>query len=136
MVQIGLNMGPRQCRVLGLAVSFSQNLKYDSKLAQDRDAVGALSLVWGLIQHHVPMEVIDITRNHLQKMGLPNLATRTISPGKFTCFFNFSICSTFVSGLGYTIQTKKHVITFPVADQAPPEGYMTVGYRSYVIIII
>lgn len=83
MVQVGLNLGPWHARVLGLAKSYKKNLDSSVMQAHDIDAVGALSLFWGLIQNFMPSEVVDETNHQLASYKLPQLTTRNLSPGMY-----------------------------------------------------
>lgn len=74
-------MGPRHARVLGWAKSFQKVLDEDTMISCDEDAVGALSIMWSLIQSVMPRNVLDCVDDKLADMKLPRLATRNIKEG-------------------------------------------------------
>ncbi|KAF8960534.1 hypothetical protein BDZ97DRAFT_1704149 [Flammula alnicola] len=113
IVQLGLNMGARSARAIGLASSFKLDLDKATKAAHDQDAVGVISLAWGLMEKLMPQEVINITRKRLTELGLPELETANLR-----------------SGGGYTIKIGGSDVTFPTAKRAPPEGYLSNGYEA------
>ena len=83
MVQVGLNTGPRNARVFGPAVSYTnKKLTPETREAHDRDAVGAISLAWGLIRKFMPQEIIDTTVNRLEEHGFGGMMTRDLAPGE------------------------------------------------------
>lgn len=82
MVQLGMNLGPRHARVLGWAKSYTRKLDDGAKADHDADAVGVVSLVWGLIEKLMPQEVLDAVQSHLDGLGLPRLATRNLEEGR------------------------------------------------------
>ena len=75
-------MGPRHARVLGWAKSFTKALDQETLTSHDEDAVGAISIVWSLIQSVVPRDVLDCVDDNLAWLELPHLATRNIDEGK------------------------------------------------------
>lgn len=88
MAQIGLNMGPRNARVLGWAKSFTKQLEPEDKKSQDEDLIGAMSLFWALIKAYIPQ---DITAEIQKLLGsfYPTMATDNVPAGKFFCCFFF-----------------------------------------------
>lgn len=81
MTQAGFNLGPRHARVLGYAKSFTKSLSEEEKEIQDQDVIGAGSLMWSLIQSHMPKEVVDEVKSSLAQKGMPSIATAHVSPG-------------------------------------------------------
>ena len=82
-------MGPRHARVLGWAKSFTKVLDQETMASHDEDAVGAVSIVWSLIQSVMPRDVLDCVDNKLAELKLPHLATRNIGEGKVSDLFLF-----------------------------------------------
>lgn len=80
--QLGLNMGPQNAHVLGLAKSFTKKIDHTTKVEHDQDAVGVISLAWGLMEKLMPQEVINETKQHLRDLGLPELTTQNLPSGK------------------------------------------------------
>ena len=64
-------MGPQNAHVLGLAKSFTKKIDHTTKVEHDQDAVGVISLAWGLMEKLMPQEVINETKQHLRDLGLP-----------------------------------------------------------------
>lgn len=83
MVQIGLNLGARHVRILGWAKSFTARLSDSAIKHHDKEAIGAASIAWGLIQAAIPKEIMDPIHRTLADEGLPHLATQNINPGIF-----------------------------------------------------
>ena len=73
--QLGLNMGPQNAHVLGLAKSFTKKIDHTTKVEHDQDAVAVISLAWGLMEKLMPQEVINETKQHLRDLGLPVVFT-------------------------------------------------------------
>lgn len=93
MSQIGLNLGARHARVLGFAKSYTARLDSTAMEQHDKDAIGAASISWSLLQAAMPNEVIDPVNLKLSEADLPRLATRNIGPG--TVKFSLNIISTY-----------------------------------------
>jgi len=74
-------MGPRHARVLGWAKSYTKKLDDEVKVEHDLDAVGALSIMWNLVQSVMPQEVQTCVDSRLAEVGLPRLATRNVDEG-------------------------------------------------------
>ncbi|KDR65654.1 hypothetical protein GALMADRAFT_81646 [Galerina marginata CBS 339.88] len=85
-----------------------------TKEAHDQDAIGVISLAWGLMEKLLPQEVIDATNAQLLKYRLPELEAANLP-----------------SGGGYTVKIGDREVTFPTAKRAPPEGYLSQGYEAY-----
>jgi hypothetical protein len=81
MAQIGLNAGPRHCRVSGFAKSFSKKLDKDTMIERDLDAIAAVSIFWSLVRALMPSEVVSHVEECLKHEGLPRLATRNVEEG-------------------------------------------------------
>ena len=81
LVQVGLNMGPRHARVLGWAKSYTKKLDGQVMAEHDLDAVGALSIMWSMVQSTIPREILDAVDSCLAETGLPRLATRNVDEG-------------------------------------------------------
>lgn len=83
MTQAGLNMGQRNARVLGPALSYNKklNLSTEECVAHDSDVIGATSLFWNIIASTVPTEVTAEVEKSLE--DLPRLHTRNIAEGKW-----------------------------------------------------
>lgn len=83
MVQVGLNMGPRDCRFLGPAVSYvkAKNLSEETKQDHDREVIGAMSLAWNFACSSAPSEIIDNIRGSIEDAGFPDLYTQNIEQG-------------------------------------------------------
>ena len=75
-------MGPQNAHVLGLAKSFMKKIDQDTKVEHDQDAVGVISLSWGLMEKLMPHKVINETNQHLRDLGLPGLTTQNLPSGK------------------------------------------------------
>ena len=80
--QLGLNMGPQNAHVLGLAKSFTKKIDHTTKIEHDQDAIGVISLAWGLMEKLMPQEVINETKQHLCDLGLPELTAQNLPSGK------------------------------------------------------
>ncbi|PPQ82430.1 hypothetical protein CVT26_013349 [Gymnopilus dilepis] len=132
MVQIGLNTGPRNARVFGPAVSYTdKKLTPETKEAHDRDAIGAVSLVWGLARKLVPQEIIDTTIDQLEKHGFGGMMTRHVAPGKIMqCLSPSPSMESAAAGPGYSVQIGEKTVTFSAEERAPPEGYLLSGYTA------
>lgn len=128
-------MGPRHARVLGWAKSFTKALDQDTMTSHDEDAVGAISIVWSLIQSVMPRDVLDCVDNKLAELKLPRLATRNIEEGKVSNLY-FCIQTYILLGHGFHIRLGDQVYEFPTAERAPPEAYLSYGYQAYVFIFI
>jgi hypothetical protein len=76
-----MNMGARHARVLGWAKSYTKKLDGQVMVEHDLDAVGALSIMWSLVQSIMPSEVLDQVDSRLTAVGLPRLATRNVDEG-------------------------------------------------------
>ena len=63
-------------------IFFCHPLAPETREAHDRDAVGAISLAWGLIRKFVPQEIIDTTVNRLEEHGFGGMMTRDLAPGE------------------------------------------------------
>jgi len=63
-------MGPRHARVLGWAKSYTKKLDDEVKVEHDLDAVGALSIMWSLVQSIMPQEVQTCVDSWLAEVGL------------------------------------------------------------------
>ncbi|KAI0057689.1 hypothetical protein BV25DRAFT_1812114 [Artomyces pyxidatus] len=116
MVQLGWNAGPRHARVWGLAKSFTKNLSANDRYAADQRAVAALSLMWSFVRTCLPLEIVDAVEDVLDEAGMPRLATRNIEQGK----------------LKEHLLLENIIYSFPLAQRAPPEGYLSQGYAAYV----
>ena len=75
-------MGPQHAHVLGLAKSFTKKIDHATKVEHNQDAVGVISLAWGLMEKLMPQEVIEETKQHLQDLDLPELTTQNLPQGK------------------------------------------------------
>ena len=80
-MQLGLNLGPRHARVLGWAKSYKKNLDQPTRIKHDQDAVGAVSVLWSLLQSVMPRDVLDTVDECLGALHLPRIATRDIKQG-------------------------------------------------------
>jgi hypothetical protein len=58
LVQVGLNMGPHHAHVLGWAKSYTKKFDGQVMVEHDIDAVGALSIMWSLVQSIMPCEIL------------------------------------------------------------------------------
>jgi hypothetical protein len=74
-------MGARHARVLGWAKSYTKKLGGQVMVEHDLDAVGALSIMWSLVQSIMPTKILNQVNSHLTAIGLPQLATRNIDEG-------------------------------------------------------
>jgi len=75
-------MGPRHAHILGWAKSFQKVLDEDTMASHDEDAVGAVLVMWSLIQSVMPCDVLDCVDNNLAGLELPHLAMHNIKEGK------------------------------------------------------
>ena len=94
LVQVGLNMGPHHARVLGWAKSYTKKLDVQVMTEHDLDAVGALLIMWSMVQSTMPGEILDAVDSRLAEAGLPCLATQNVNEG---------ISSIFIICLRYTL---------------------------------
>lgn len=83
MVQFGWNAGPRHATVFGLAKSFRKKLSAAVMTSQDEDAIGALTLMWSILQVKMPSELMAEVGTRLEQEGLPRIATRNVAEGDF-----------------------------------------------------
>jgi hypothetical protein len=81
MAQIGLNAGPRHCRVSGFVKSFSRKLDKETMIERDLNAIAAVSIFWSLVRALMPSEVISYVEECLEHEGLPRLTTRNVEEG-------------------------------------------------------
>ncbi|KAF8074558.1 hypothetical protein FPV67DRAFT_1574567 [Lyophyllum atratum] len=114
MVQAGLNLGPRHARVLGWAKSYTKKLDAKTKTEHDEDVIGAVSLLWSLVQTAMPQEVAEHVQKQLDASQLPTVATRNVPKGN-----------------GFHLRMGDKVYTFNMAKRAPPEVYMSRGYIAW-----
>ncbi|KAF9470509.1 hypothetical protein BDN70DRAFT_821300, partial [Pholiota conissans] len=118
ITQVGLNLAARHARVLGWAVSFVRKLDATARTARDTDVVGAVSITWSMIRAAMPVEILAEVDRALAIDGLPRLATRSVRENK---------------GRGFHITVDDVTYQFPVAERAPPEAYLAVGYQACVL---
>ncbi|KAI0315737.1 hypothetical protein OF83DRAFT_1061567 [Amylostereum chailletii] len=115
LVQLGWNAGPRHAHIWGLAVSYTaRSLEEHTYKAHDQDAVAALSLAWAFVDKLMPAEIVEPVDRELEALGMPRMATRHVGEGP---------------GWRFVLDSKTY--EFPLAERAPPEGYMAQGYTSY-----
>jgi len=126
-------MGPRHARVLGWAKSYTKALDQPTMTSHDEDAVGAVSIIWSLVQSVMPRDILDCVDDNLGDLGLPRLATRNIQEGKFQSLILLpqNLC---FSGHGFHIRLGDQVYQFPTAERAPPEAYFSHKYEVYIFI--
>ncbi|KAF5389738.1 hypothetical protein D9757_005999 [Collybiopsis confluens] len=105
MNQIGLNMGPRHCRVFGAAKSFTKKLTDEQMISHDHDIIGAVSVFWAICQAILPEDIRSTINQYMEDEQLPALQTRNVEPGREAFFF-------------------------PYAPRAPPEAYINKGYGA------
>jgi len=79
MAQIGLNAGPRHCRVSGFAKSFSRKLDKEIMIEHNLDVIAVVSIFWSLVQALMPSEVVSYVEECLKHEGLPCLATHNVT---------------------------------------------------------
>ena len=128
-------MGPHHARVLGWAKSFTKALDQETMTSHDEDAVGAILIVWSLIQSVMPCDVLDCVDNNLVEMKLPCLAMHNIEEGKVSNLY-FCIQTYILLGHGFHIRLGNQIYEFPTAEHAPPEAYLSYGYQAYIFIFI
>lgn len=128
-------MGPRHARVLGWAKSFTKALDQETLTSHDEDAVGAISIVWSIIQSVMPRDILDCVDDNLTKLKLPRLATRNIKEGKVSCL-KFCYQTYTLLGHGFHIRLGDQVYEFPTAKRAPPEAYLSYGYQAYIFLFL
>lgn len=129
MVQIGWNAGPKHARVWGLAKSYTKKLDEDTKVDHDKDAVALISLVWNIAKAALPEEVTGHIERSLEDHGLPRIATPGVAEGLPPYFSSRSSIPLKVSlGKGFCFTLGEKTYTFPYAERAPPEGYLTQDY--------
>ena len=93
LVQVGLNMGPSHACVLGWAKSYTKKLDGRVKVEHDLDAVGALLIMWSMVQSTMPSEILDAVNSRLAEAGLPRLATCNVNEGFSSIFIDLlDIC--------------------------------------------
>lgn len=78
-----MNTGPRHCRKLGWAVSYTKNLSQDTRTTHDTDVIGATTLMWHIIRSVMPTEVTSDIEEQLSALDLPRMATRDVSQGAY-----------------------------------------------------
>jgi len=83
LVQVGWNAGPRHARVFGLAKSYKKKLDSSTMIERDRDAIAVFTIMWGLVNHAVPAEVMSEVNQRLDSGGMPRMATRNAAPSMF-----------------------------------------------------
>lgn len=83
MAQIGFNAGSRISKVWGPAQSYvnAKGMDTNVKAAHDEDVIAALTMVWGLINTYMPLEVMDKVNASIKAAGMPRLATRNVPEG-------------------------------------------------------
>ncbi|KAJ7573170.1 hypothetical protein C8J56DRAFT_1173958 [Mycena floridula] len=113
MVQIGLTMGARHATILGWGKSYRVQVDDRTRIAQDTDLIGALSIFWALVRSVFPVDITSEV-DRLIEEDYPSLASRDIPPGD-----------------GYQIMIKDKIYEFKTAARAPPEGIATVGYGAH-----
>ncbi|THU95842.1 hypothetical protein K435DRAFT_606927, partial [Dendrothele bispora CBS 962.96] len=114
MTQIGVNMGPRHCQVLGYATSFlPKKLTDEEKTDQDLRLIGDISILWVLILAFIPEDVTE-PEEYQEHPAMQQMGTSFVPPGKF----------------GYMLEIDGVLYDFSTACQAPPEGIMTQGYQA------
>ena len=87
-----LTRSPLQ-RVLGWAKSYTKKLDSQVMVEHDLDAVGALSIMWSMVQSTMPSEILDVVNSRLAEVGLPCLATRNVDEGFSSIFLDLlNIC--------------------------------------------
>ena len=78
-------MGPRHACVLGWAKSYTKKLDGQVMAEHDLDAVGALSIMWSMVQSTMPGEILDAVDSRLAEAGL-RLATQNVDEGISSIF--------------------------------------------------
>jgi hypothetical protein len=66
--------------------SYTKKLDDKIKIDHDLDTVGALSIMWSLVQSVMPVDLMEHVDSCLAKDGLPRLATRNVKEGFFLLF--------------------------------------------------
>ena len=79
MTQAGLNTGPRHCRVIGWAKSYTKKLDPAAAEVHDQDVIGASSFFWSLAKGLLPSDTIVDVEKELENAELPRISTRHIS---------------------------------------------------------
>ena len=86
-------MGPRHARVLGWAKSYTKKLGEGVMVEHDLDAVGALSIMWSMVQSTMPDEILGTVNSRLAEVGLPHLTTQNVDEGFSSTFiYLLNIC--------------------------------------------
>ncbi|KAI5997866.1 hypothetical protein F5J12DRAFT_679732, partial [Pisolithus orientalis] len=79
MIQAGPNMSPCHAWVCGWARSYTKKLDHAERIIiQDHEVIGAMSLMWSLIQSVVPLEITEHVMRCLVDTFLPTIATRDV----------------------------------------------------------
>lgn len=83
MAQIGFNAGSRDKKIFGPAQSYihAKTMATDALVAGDQGAIAALTMMWGLVNTHMPTDVMDQVNARLEDAGMPRMATRNIGEG-------------------------------------------------------
>ena len=79
-------MGPRHAHVLGWAKSYTKKLDVQVMAEHDLDTVGALLIMWSMVQSTMPGEILDAVDSRLAEAGLPRLATQNVNEGISSIF--------------------------------------------------
>ncbi len=129
MVQIGLNMGPRHCRILGWAKSFTRKLTKETRVQKDADLIGAMSILWSVVKSNIPSDISD----HVQAIldgEFPTLASRDIPEGlPVFCFTD--PCSLLIQSRAWVRNRDLgENILFFHNGSCPTRGHRNTGLRS------
>jgi hypothetical protein len=87
LVQVKLNMGPCHAHVLSWSKSYTKKLDGQVMVEHDLDAVGALPIMWSMVQSIMPGEILDAVNSHLAEVGLPRIAMQNVDEGFSFCLY-------------------------------------------------
>ncbi|KZS86344.1 hypothetical protein SISNIDRAFT_385622, partial [Sistotremastrum niveocremeum HHB9708] len=117
LVQFGLNAGPRDARIFGFAQSLLEKYRHEDPavLQYDLNFLAGISFLWNRVCTIFPTQITQPIIHALEDCGMPPHRSPFIPPGS-----------------GYTMKLNGQEYYFPDSLSAPPEGYFSRGYESYV----
>ncbi|KAF8468553.1 hypothetical protein JB92DRAFT_2773247, partial [Gautieria morchelliformis] len=125
MVQVGYNSDPRHLSVWGFVQNLKKNKTWstDEKFKKDRPTLGAIALSWNLFTSVAPKEVMDALQEQIRLAGMPET---------FVLSQLHQVLVPLYAGNGYGVEVDGFVLTFSLANRAPPEAYMVANYTAWV----
>lgn len=80
----------------------------------------------------MPREVVQKHQKQLADAGMVPIGSADIPPGTYLFLGQKMIIIVHIKGKGYRIHIHGKDYIFPLAERAPPEGYLTTNYTAYV----